>query len=80
MISDVFFFGPGEWRLGHSSFYTTPNAMHFNLDYLGQRASVNKKKETNNSTNTFSFFAEFSLIASDGRTFMKNSKSLYHFD
>lgn len=84
MQSDVFFFGPGEWRLGHDpqTQHTLTTRMCFGLVYLGQRdgTSAKKETETNDSISTFSLFAELSLIASDGRPFASAGKSFYQFD
>ena len=77
MQSSVFFFGPGNWRLGHYPHFTTPNSMRFILVYNGQRAGAKKETETNNSASKFSFHAELSLLASDGGVFLKSGKKEY---
>ena len=75
MQSNVFFFGPGDWRLEHNTKLTSQNEIYFTLAYLGQRANANKDTETNNSTSKFSFHAELSLLASDGSVFLTRGKN-----
>ena len=76
MQSNVFFFGPGDWRLEHNTQSTSANIIYFTLIYLGQRAGAKKETETNNSASKFSFHTELSLLASNGSVFLKTSKNM----